>query len=449
MDMRFSLGTLQIALVAITGLAGGSALKADMLLTCAGCSSSTVGGTAMVASSSVAPPDLTIVRNLNDNSGLPQGPNPTPVVLIPNNTVGGATLQFTTKIVSGTFTVGASTYPCDLPCTLGSLGLVAQWSTAGSNFPTDYLGNTRPSGPSVLFARVPVQFAQGMDPEVKYSGIASFSTGTIFTAFLSDPIVNSNLKYTGVPARDATGVAGSLIVGAPASVPEPSSCLLLGAALLGCVPIARRRRAGKGVSMRSAVSFSVACLICLGSELPARADTFVIDDQANVLTINQLGASDSLISGGDTCQGLTEISGIGCRFLVSRNDGATVALSTGDQILNLAEANRIFVSDAIETHPSLGGTNYAEVTFYSQPDGSLGFRCDAFGGCQGVETAGDHVVGTVFWTDGGSDTVLVRSGPEAPAAVPEPAAGLLFGTGCVGLLGYGWRRRRRPVQRCR
>lgn len=260
----FSLDFFRIALVAISGFAGGSALKADMLLTCAGCSSSTVGGTAMVASSSVAPPDLTIVRNPNDSSGLPQGPNLTPVVLIPNNTVGGATLQFTTTIVSGGSTVGTSAYPCDLPCALPSLGLAAQWSTAGSNFLTDFLGDTQPSGPSILFDNliaathsldpsasgyfvytgpfeVPVQFAPGMDPEVKYSGIASFPAGTIFTAFLSDPIVNNNLQLTGVPSRDSTGVAGSLIVGAPATVPEPSSFLLLGAALLGCVVVARRR----------------------------------------------------------------------------------------------------------------------------------------------------------------------------------------------------------------
>jgi hypothetical protein len=173
---------------------------------------------------------------------------------------------------------------------------------------------------------------------------------------------------------------------------------------------------------------------------PARADTFVIDDQTNTFAIIPTGTSDSLVPGGNTCQGFTEIPGVGCRFLVSRNDGATVAPTTGDQILNLAEPDGVFLSDMSETHASLGGTNFAEVTFYSQPEGSLGFRCDALGGCQGIETAGDQVVGTISWTDGGSDTVVLRLGPEPPTAVPEPATGLLLGGACAGLLGYAWRR---------
>jgi hypothetical protein len=265
MNARFSLGALQIALVALSGLASGPALKADLLITCAGCSSSTVGGTAIVASSSVAPPDLTILRSPNDNSGLPQGPYLTPVVLIPNNTVGGASLFFTATIVSGGVPVAIETFPCDTPCAMPSLGVPAQWSTAGSSFLTDYFGDTQPSGPSILFDNLiaathaldasasgyfvyagpieaTVQFAPGTDPEVKYSDIASFPVGTIFAAFLSDSIVNNSVQFTGVPARDSTGVAGSLIGGAPATVPEPSFGLLLGTGLLGCVCMAHRHK---------------------------------------------------------------------------------------------------------------------------------------------------------------------------------------------------------------
>ena len=173
---------------------------------------------------------------------------------------------------------------------------------------------------------------------------------------------------------------------------------------------------------------------------PARADTFIIDDQTNVIGIIQVGSADTLVPGGDTCQGLTEIQHIGCRVLMSRNDGATVASSTGDQIVNLSEPDGIFLSDQIETHASLGGPVLAEVGFYSQPEGLPAFRCDAFGGCQGVETPGDQVVGTIFWTDGGSDTIVLRSGPEAPAAVPEPASVFLFGAAGVSLFGYARRR---------
>src|SRR5438445_13766417 len=111
-NTRFCLGIFRIALVAISGFA--STLKADMLLTCAGCSSSTVGGTAMVASSSVAPPDLTILRSPNDNSRRPQGGNLTSIGLIPNNTLGGATLAFTTTIVTGGFAVGTANHTSDL-----------------------------------------------------------------------------------------------------------------------------------------------------------------------------------------------------------------------------------------------------------------------------------------------------------------------------------------------
>lgn len=206
----------------------------------------------------------TIMRNPNDDSGLLQGPYLTPVVLIPSNAVDGAGLSFATAINSGGATVASATFPCDLPCAIPSLGVAAQWSTTGSNLLTDYLGDTQPSGPAILFDNllaatqaldpsatgyfvyagpfeVPVQFAPGTDPEIKVSGIGSFPAGTIFAAFLSDAIVNNNVEFTGVPARDSSGVAGSLIVGAPASVPEPSSWWLLGVGLLGFATRARQR----------------------------------------------------------------------------------------------------------------------------------------------------------------------------------------------------------------
>jgi hypothetical protein len=122
---------------------------------------------------------------------------------------------------------------------------------------------------------------------------------------------------------------------------------------------------------------------------PARADTFVIDDQTNTLAIIQTSTSDSLVPGGNTCQGFTEIPGTGCRLLVSRNEGATRAPAIGDQILNLAEPDGVFLSDMSETHKIMGTETHLaevtfysqEVTFYSQPEGLPVFRCDALDSC--------------------------------------------------------------------
>jgi hypothetical protein len=41
----------------------------------------------------------------------------------------------------------------------------------------------------------------------------------------------------------------------------------------------------------------------------------------------------------------------------------------------------------------------------------------------------------------GAPTTLTMEAITAPAAIPEPNTWLLFATGIVGLLGYGWRKR--------
>jgi hypothetical protein len=248
---------IAILSLAVCGfLAGVLPARADLLISCPGCAASSIGGTPVIVSPSAVPPTLTFARSPNNNSGLPDGANLTPLVLIPDNAPNGASIHFNEIFTLGGVVTGAATTSCDLPCEFPSVGFAAEWSTAGSSFLPNYFGISQLSGPPILFDALlaatrtvdpgangyfvyisllglPMQLGSGMDAQLSFSGIGSFPAGTMFGGFLEDPGPGPDF-LVGAVGRDTT--ASALFVGS-ASVPEPSSSLLLllGACMAWCV----------------------------------------------------------------------------------------------------------------------------------------------------------------------------------------------------------------------
>ncbi len=215
----------------------------------------------MIVSPSVLPPSITLSRNPNIGLALSES-NVTPLVLIPDNTPNGATLNFNVTVSQGSATLGSgSTAGCDLSCLAPALGLPAEWSTLGSNFLTDYLGDSQSSGPAILFdnllaatravdagangyfvytplAGVPIQFGTGTDAQMSFGGIGNFPAGTILAAFLID--LPANNQFGGGVSSDSS--ADPLLVGT-ANVPEPSTLLLMLASFMAICVV---RGSGRG-----------------------------------------------------------------------------------------------------------------------------------------------------------------------------------------------------------
>ena len=235
---------------------------ADLLISCAGCSSTTLGGTTLLATQSLSPPSFTLSRNPNNSSGLPEFYGVTPVLLIPNNTPNGANLSLTETMAQGVNPIGVGNVFCDLACSAPALGLAPVWS--GSEL-LSYFGNSRLSGPSVpfadllaatkaidpgatgYFAYVPIGgaepvFAAGNDPTVQFGGIGALPAGTIIVA-LATGLNSFNAWTPSAVGYDSTGVGHSLILtGISPSVPEPATWAMMILGFCGLGVMACRRR---------------------------------------------------------------------------------------------------------------------------------------------------------------------------------------------------------------
>ena len=136
--------------------------RADLLISCGGCSSTVLGGTPITAAASLAPPAFLLSRNPNDNSGLPKLYGVTPVVLIPDNAPNGANLSFTELVRQGSTPIAFGKPPCDFACSFPGLGLAAEWASPGSDL-LSYFGDFLAAGPSVAFDAL-IAATQAVDP---------------------------------------------------------------------------------------------------------------------------------------------------------------------------------------------------------------------------------------------------------------------------------------------
>ena len=244
--------------------------RADLLISCGGCSATVLGGTPITAAPSLAPPSFFLSRNPNDNSGLPKLYGVTPVVLIPDNAPNGANLSFTELVRQGSTPIAIGAPNCDFACSFPGLGLAAEWASPGSDL-LSYFGDFLATGPSVAFdaliaatqavdpgahgyfVYVPVSataasFAPGNDASVEFSAIPAFPAGSVFAEIATglDPVTFGFLPN--VPGYDSSGSLNSLIL--TESVPEPSTwaLVLIGFAGVGFARYHGTSKAGRAIA---------------------------------------------------------------------------------------------------------------------------------------------------------------------------------------------------------
>ncbi len=166
-------------------------------------------------------------------------------------------------------------------------------------------------------------------------------------------------------------------------------------------------------------------------------EILTIDFQTNASIITASGlAYDTLVFFVAT--GLNSTDVIGTNLF----DGATLLASNPGQFQNVF-GGEIFTW--VKSLPSIfGAGNPTQIDFTHILDGTIQGELDVF-----LVTSTPVNIGLVqlflgkaidpgsFEIFGGGDEVTITSSSIAPAPVPEPATMFLFGSGLIGLIGYG------------
>ncbi len=165
-----------------------------------------------------------------------------------------------------------------------------------------------------------------------------------------------------------------------------------------------------------------------------QADSFIFRDTTDNITLEHSGGAATIVTNDCPPKGVEGTSGQ-CFLIFNRNGLGT---TSPDGLLTITEdPQRVNMSDFVIVQQTVGDYR---ISFASFTDGSVG---GCLGGCDLQETGLVQTAFVLNWADGSADTVSFQSDQEGAAAVPEPTTGLLLATGLLGLLGYGWRQRKK------
>jgi len=206
------------------------------------------------------------------------------------------------------------------------------------------------------------------------------------------------------------------------------------------------------------ISIAVLVLSLLAAQ-PAKADDIVFNDLGDTVSVSPSSGPVTIVPG--TCQGGVPNADI-CSIALLRA-GQTIVSATGNFTINTTSANPVstkyFLSES--TNPTLLSDTFISTVVAGTAlggivivPGSAAFAfdsdlpllegvpvpCPPVIGCNAQETGQPQLVGTITWSSGTTDNILIESEKEAPV-VPEPASWILLGSGLAITGGF---LRRRP-----